>query len=399
MSQKKVMLSRLQRELKFFKNDALPNSKLEPRDDNLQLLDGKMEITFENRSFPLHFLIKIPDDYPDKAPSIGFCTKFPYHGHHSGYETDSNSVLFNKFTICLDLLGNFEYLHAKEWEKAYNSGWSSAYTIVIVLNQLQNVIISHLSDPRTTRQQIEQVFTDANAYNEMVTRSESNAINNSNDLNVVTSTTAQEMPRAADASTSSSVMDILPPFPVNHDFCVDDLEARDSFGEIHCCYSKTGLGESTLGYGIKVVRHERKAWLSSDGSYLSYQNAYCMLAADKRKFPSKEPYQFFLPAWINATYATLNPKWSVVLNECLTEIRAAVASVENVYVNYKKETARLPAIQDKKAILYIIPSLILNMIVQFFEPRGKARASLLILQFIVNIWRIFRYLVDEIPGT
>jgi hypothetical protein len=81
-------------------------------------------------------LIELPKTYPQQSPSVGFATSFPYNMGAS--KTISDGRLKGLFTLCLNILSNFEEYHT-EWKTSVGEGWS-AVIIIIIKNENENNI-------------------------------------------------------------------------------------------------------------------------------------------------------------------------------------------------------------------------------------------------------------------
>ena len=133
---------RIMSDLKHLQEEPIPLAAAAPCSNDLSLWNGiigtQMEVT--NMGFitvPLHFLIDFPCDYPTSAPKIGFSFEFEYRNGASYIQSEGR--LKGKKVICLDVLGNFDFVHT-EWKQTVGSGWSPAYTVTTLLVQLQSVL-------------------------------------------------------------------------------------------------------------------------------------------------------------------------------------------------------------------------------------------------------------------
>ena len=138
---------RILSDLKHLQEEPIPLAAAAPCSDDISLWNGiigtQMEVTHIGFvTVPLHFLIEFPCDYPSSAPKIGFSFEFEYRGGASYIMREGRLV--GKKVICLDVLGNFDFVHT-EWKQTVGSGWSPAYTVTTLLIQLQSVL-SDLGD-------------------------------------------------------------------------------------------------------------------------------------------------------------------------------------------------------------------------------------------------------------
>ena len=133
---------RIMSDLKHLQEEPIPLAAAAPWSNDLSLWNGiigtQMEVTHMGLiTVPLHFLIDFPCDYPASAPKIGFSFEFEYRNGASYIQTEGR--LKGKKVICLDVLGNFDFVHT-EWKETVGSGWSPAYTVTTLLVQLQSVL-------------------------------------------------------------------------------------------------------------------------------------------------------------------------------------------------------------------------------------------------------------------
>jgi len=350
-----------------------------------------MEVT--NMGFitvPLHFLIDFPCDYPGSAPKIGFSFEFEYRGGASYIQSEGR--LKGKKVICLDVLGNFDFVHT-EWKQTVGSGWSPAYTVTTLLVQLQSV----LSDLGMNMSQKERDVT----YQSAVRFCEKNpdAILEIMDEDDVRD--FQRLRRSQQRVVKLCRNDAVLVGKVN-DFAQrlgfkekeTDMEAfLELLSEVAsgsssgsepdsevvvdsniCCWSTGKLYTDTmLGVGIS---RERKN-LSTAAELLS-KEAY---DGGLRQNTDKSTFEFFLPVWINKAHAADQQTWRHELIRQVTMIAAKAFEVSD----------------EEKAILEVFPRLINQMIVEMMKPDASKSAAIATFEALCNFWRTFRWLVDTRP--
>ena len=76
----------------------------------------------------IHLTMKFPPDYPTSAPAINVCTNLP---HPNVFRRGKH------FELCCDMLGNC----GDTVSSAPYQGWSSAYSIMSILLQLQSFLV------------------------------------------------------------------------------------------------------------------------------------------------------------------------------------------------------------------------------------------------------------------
>jgi hypothetical protein len=82
-------------------------------------------------------LHRLPRGIPQRAANVGFSTELPYSLGAS--YTQPQGRLAGCKVVCLDLLGNFRFVHT-EWAAEEGSGWSPAVSTLLV--NLQNLLVS-----------------------------------------------------------------------------------------------------------------------------------------------------------------------------------------------------------------------------------------------------------------
>lgn len=115
---------RLMADLREINNNPLHLVSAQPLPEDLSTwhanLVGPENTPYEGGIF--HIILQFPSDYPQHPPSASICTALP-HSH------------VHKDRICLDLLSDFaEYFDGV-------TGWSSAYSVLTVLIQLQSFLM------------------------------------------------------------------------------------------------------------------------------------------------------------------------------------------------------------------------------------------------------------------
>lgn len=127
-------LKRLQIDLKQLQREPIPGTNAEPVGDNLSewvcVVEGAEGTPFEK--VPVRFALEFPNDYPNNPPHAYFLTPVSYYG---GAMVEDEK---GRMVVCLDLFGNFKYIHT-EWGSDA-SGWSSGYSVSSILIQLQAML-------------------------------------------------------------------------------------------------------------------------------------------------------------------------------------------------------------------------------------------------------------------
>lgn len=124
---------RLMRDLKELMNNPLETVSASPVDDsnmflwhaNLRGVDSQVKEIF-------HFILEFPSTYPINPPAIYLCTPLP----HPNVLPPKNGL----HSLCMDMLEEGQWSDDLDKNMKY-SGWSSAYSIQVVLIQLQSFLL------------------------------------------------------------------------------------------------------------------------------------------------------------------------------------------------------------------------------------------------------------------
>jgi ubiquitin-protein ligase len=100
---------------------------------NVTLCDGNYtDVNF-------HIYIEVPSDYPVAPPSAYFRSAICYQ-NGAQYDVEGKGI-----SICLNLLGNFAFVHTEWASSGEASGWSPSYTISTILITLQGALPDMIS--------------------------------------------------------------------------------------------------------------------------------------------------------------------------------------------------------------------------------------------------------------
>lgn len=70
---------RLHQELKQYNNSPVINTGVEPEESDFTLWNAVIAFDTTQGQAKMHLLIHYSEDYPTKAPSVGFSVHFPYN--------------------------------------------------------------------------------------------------------------------------------------------------------------------------------------------------------------------------------------------------------------------------------------------------------------------------------
>jgi len=400
---------RLLADLKRLQEEPIPLASAQPcSDQDLSLWNGVIGVDMEVTHFgcvtvPLHFLIDFPFDYPQSAPNIGFSFEFEYRGGAHFIMPDGR--LKGKKVICLDVLGNFGEYH-KEWKSSVGSGWSPAYTVTTLLVQLQSVLcdlgkqmsqrerdityqsavrfceknpsaILEILDEEDIREQREQRRSQGRATKILKScggdQSLSKRVQEFADKSCVSADSAmfdEFLALLADVSKGG-------PSPNSTSAGSSSVVSSDVEVEVDtniCCFATGKLyTEAMLGVGISRNRQN----LSTAAELLSKE----AFDGGLRMSTNKEPFEYYLPVWINEVHASKSVAWQQALKHSYMQMGSGVYQVSG----------------EDDAIIEVFPRLINQMIVEVMKPDAAKSAAIATFEAMCNFWRTLRWVVDTRP--
>lgn len=128
---------RLKSDLKELEKYPIIGASAKPLDNKLSEWHCNIQApdTSKYAGCVIHFVLVMPDNYPVDAPHAFFVTPITYYG--GAAVKDSKG----RMAVCLDLFGNFGYIH-KDWKNdGQASGWVSTYTVTHILTNMQTAIL------------------------------------------------------------------------------------------------------------------------------------------------------------------------------------------------------------------------------------------------------------------
>jgi ubiquitin-protein ligase len=143
---KETSSKRLLKDLLEVKKNPLPTINVEPLENNLYEWHGNIYGTektpFENGVF--HVIMKFPNEYPLKPPKVNVSPKIP------------RDHIFTTW-ICLDMLET-------HYTNELYSGWSSVYTVLSILIQLQSYLFSTEDSKKYPKESYVKCVSDSLKY-------------------------------------------------------------------------------------------------------------------------------------------------------------------------------------------------------------------------------------------
>ncbi len=338
---------------------------------------------FQVGEFWIPMVVLFPETYPIKPPDVGFPIDFGYTEGASYVKSDG--PLKGMLVICLDILGNFAHVH-NEWAGVKGSGWSPSYTLTSLLVNMQTVILDSIGHKSKT-----QLDATKKAWEKYMVE---------NSIQIPEPTflkPSSETSSGLDYDSLGSDQEIISAIQVLENkfgelICpelitiIEKIKTQTSQApsgppidpEIFCWFTSANYTEDIMGYGIKLKPQGRMVFLSTDGNYISY-SAYSN--QNLRQYPTKETFEYFLPAWINPTHSSESVEWTKVLRSSITGIG------KSLQIN-----------SFDLAATRIYSDLINTMIVKIMDSRSDIRASSVVFRCLLNLIRTFGFLIDSTPS-
>ena len=331
---------------------------------------------FKVEDFWIPMVVLFPNNYPLKAPDVGFPIDFGYNEGASYVKSDG--PLKGMIVICLDILGNFSHVH-NEWSEAKGSGWSPSYTLTSLLVNMQTVILDSIENKSKSQLEATKAAWERYSKENSIEIPESKL---SSVLDYKSLDSDQEVISAIKVLENKFGELICPELSA----IIDKIKSQQVVipskplidPEIFCWFTSANYTEDIMGYGIKLEYQSRMVFLSTDGNYISY-SAYSN--QNLRQYPTKEKFDFFLPAWINPTHSSESVQWASVLKASIVQIgkSLSISSFDS-------------------AVIRIYSDLINRMIVKIMDSRSDTRASSVVFRCLLNLIRTFGFFIDLSPS-
>lgn len=339
----KIAMKRLQKELK----EPCPlGLSLAPLGDDLTQFHANVQILDDGAysGIIFHLLLEVPSDYPNKAPSAYFRSKIAYE---NGAQVN---VAGKGDSICLDLLGNFSYVHT-EWGSTA-SGWSPANSLQTILIQLQGSLCDMLSTNPTS---VKSTRDSAASLNCSCGHSNSNVY--------------PPLSKGMEKSQTPESPALLLGPKLNHLSCyITGSNAADDKDEI-------------FGFGVGLGSN---GTLSTTGELLS-KSAF---DSGVRRSSQNSVYDYFLPIYISADHWTRAKK---VWQETFSSMYCGMISKMR---NRKSEKAEKDV---GRQALFCLCSLMNSCCVSTCEANGVAHDAFIGAYFC--LLRIVKWIKDTLPSV
>lgn len=339
-------------QLAELKRNPIKGANLQPLDSNINVLYGNIAGSDDSpfKNIPFHFILELPDDYPNSAPKGFFETHLAYHGGAT-YRDDKGRLV-----LCLNIFGNFGHVHT-EW-KNQSSGWSPSYTLSTILITLQGLLLDFKKDKS------------GNWFSDMLSTSQVDIQK--------TIKEAKEFKCKVTGHDGSDKAKWFPPLMNDEDFV--ELMAKlslenkyDIYEDFYLCFvTKTSHKKgAVLGYPVNIENPKNGA-LSSPCEYLSLE----AFNSGTRRSSTNKPFTHWLPLVIEKSDW---PKVKDMFNKSVTEI----AKVINV-------TEPFPG-----KVLKIFSSLMNQLVVEIMNNKNNLTANDKFINGYFALYRLMTFCALE----
>lgn len=340
---------RLIRDMKDMEENLIPtiNVSAMPLEDDLFTwhanLLGPKDSLYEGSVY--HIEISIPESYPMTAPKINFMT--PIHHPNAFINPDGST-----YRLCMDL--------TEAMPAGKDGGWSSAYSILSILVQLQSFLLE--GSEKYQAQKASKKDSDIDKIQEY------NMV--ANDYKCTTCSCKHKgkgdpWPRIKKVEE----------FKVDEDFkTVDSSEALYEDG-LRCFHSKMGLDETHLGIGLKVTTIARNGEINQCQPILDYISLKSFYKNGIRRSVHGETFGYWLPLYFK-------------LSQKEKTLALAKKALSFICTN---NSNRFEQKMVGKVILKCISTTIMKIIEQ------KRHPSVLIIRHLLNFHTLLLMFVREYP--
>jgi len=412
MASSRAAVRRLGKDYKNLQENPVVGGSAAPTDDNIFVwhMNFLISLTVQGvvNHIPLHAIFEAPSDYPQSAPSIGFCVNFPYNmGAH--YINKKEGPLKNTLSLCLNILGNFSHVHT-EWKDKEGEGWSPSMSVETCIVNLQ-ALLAEL-DGNLTDSQKQEFFRDCQRFEKEipgmnVTHTFKNPWPPIATQEMVKQKQAEgkflkrldKIPAVEVKQSINAFLQKIPGKNTRLEFCdmmsqlmefyemnntttnTEEPEFLEN-DEIRCYVTQCSYQEVLLGYGVV----QDKKQLKTPGELLS-QSAF---DEEGVRFSStKKTFTHWLPAFINPTH-TSHSNW-------YSEIKKRLQILADLITENTRKYTRNPKARAADPILEILPNLINSMIVEIMKSEKASAISY--FEALCSFWRTLRFFLFESPDA
>lgn len=412
MASSRAAVRRLGKDYKNLQENPVVGGNAAPTDDNIFVwhMNFLVSLTVGGKvnHIPLHAIFEAPEDYPQSAPSVGFCVKFPYNmGAH--YINQKEGPLKNTLSLCLNILGNFSHVHT-EWKAKEGEGWSPSMSVETCIVNLQ-ALLTEL-DGNLSVSEKKEFIRDCKRFEKKIpgmniTHTFQNPWPPIATQQMVKQKQAEgkflkrldKIPAVEVKQRINAFLQKIPGKNTKMEFCEMMTELMEFYemnsnnmnteeqkslenDEIRCYVTQSSYQEELLGYGVV----QDKKQLKTPGELLS-QSAF---DEEGVRFSStKKSFTHWLPAFINPTH-TSHSNW-------YSEIKKRLQILADLITENKRQYTRNPNAPPADPILEILPNLINSMIVEIMKSEKASAISY--FEALCSFWRTLRFFLFESPNA
>ena len=324
---------RLLKDMDEIKNNAIPTVGVtaEPLEDNLFLWHGNIKgpegTEYEGGVF--HIEITIPQSYPQGAPTVEIL----------GVDLPHPNV-FGR-SICLDMLNN---------ERGTSRGWSSGYTILSVLIQLQSFLFEKFYDTQDRKLQIKKAIETANQY-----KCSKKSCKHGGKLAAWPAFNVKE-------TTEES-------------FKVCESEKQLFEKELVCYHTKLTHNENALGLGLTISRVPRTGLIKQASPCLDYISLKAFIKEGVRVSSTNEKFTHWLPLYFGANK-----------DRTLHLAKKAISMICTSHTKRFKE----------ELVLDVFPKILITLAFQMMDE--KRHCSIRILRILAHAYCLYLLFIETYPN-
>lgn len=328
-------VKRLLNDLKELDKTPVVNANARPIKDNMMIWHANVLITTgPYAGVIVHFVLEFPPDYPVSPPSAYFITPIVYYG--GAVIKDAKG----RYSVCLDLFGNFAHVHTEWKSDGVASGWSSSYSVMSILLQMQAAILG----------------------GEYLSTAAKDVLNTKSFKFV-----------CDECSHDSSDVDKYWP-PVSDKLCEHKHESIHN--EIICYVNKQTFDDANneiFGYGVTV---NFNGSLSSPAEYLS-KDAF---DSGIRRGSMNQNFSHFLPLYITEKH------WKNSKN-------IFEKAINSIYADMKK-----PGVAFEQKVFCVLASIMNSTVVEVMNQKNQLSANDKFINGYFNCYRILHQITKEYPN-
>ena len=322
---------RLLKDLKEFENNKIPTVGVSarPMDDDLFVwhanIRGPEGTPYEGGVF--HLELKIPQTYPHEPPVVELLVDLPHP-----------NVFGRK--VCLDMLEN---------DRTPGKGWSSGYSIMSVLIQLQSFLFEKFYDDVKREAPIKKAIETANQFK-----------------------------CGRKNCKHGGKLAAWPPFDSRETapeaFKIIESETELFEKELVCYHTKMNHEENALGIGLEISRIARTGMIKNASPCLDYISLKAFIKEGIRESSTNEKFSYWLPLLFGTQYDRT--------------LHLGKKSISMICTGHTKRFR-------EAMVLDLFPKILVTLGVQIMNE--KRHASIRIFRILFHIHYLYLTFLSEYP--